>query len=206
MEEKIITGNVFDKYHTGNPVYKKLMQGFENSIYSFLSKIEEKTGKGMNILEVGCGEGELGKKILKHFKSVHYKGIDIEEEILRTARGNCNSGKFLVGSVYELSALKNERYDAIILSEVLEHLAFPQKAINELSGMESVYYIFSVPREPIWRILNLMRLKYITGLGNTPGHVQHWSKKRFIKLLNTRYEIMDLQSPLPWSVALCRKK
>jgi len=206
MEEKIITGNVFDKYHTGNPVYKKLMQGFENSIYSFLSKIEEKTGKGMNILEVGCGEGELGKKILKHFKSVHYKGIDIEEEILRTARRNCNSGKFLVGSVYKLSALKNERYDAIIVSEVLEHLAFPQKALSELGGMEAVYYIFSVPREPIWRILNLMRLKYITGLGNTPGHVQHWSKKSFIKLLNTRYEIMDLQSPLPWSVALCRKK
>jgi hypothetical protein len=30
-----------------------------------------------------------------------------------------------------------------------------------------------VPREPIWRIGNMARGRYLGDLGNTPGHIQH---------------------------------
>ena len=37
--------------------------------------------------------------------------------------------------------------------------------------------LVSVPREPLWRGLNMARGAYMRDLGNTPGHVNHWSKR-----------------------------
>ena len=36
-----------------------------------------------------------------------------------------------------------------------------------------------MPREPLWRGLNMARGAYLKDLGNTPGHVNHWSKRSF---------------------------
>ncbi|WP_207642472.1 hypothetical protein, partial [Desulfosporosinus sp. I2] len=66
------------------------------------------------------------------------------------------------------------------------------------------HIILSVPREPLWRILNLARGKYIPDLGNTPGHIQHWSKKSFLRLVNRYFDVLEVKSPLPWTMVLCR--
>ena len=47
----------------------------------------------------------------------------------------------------------------------------------------SRWLLVSVPREPLWRGLNLARGSYLRELGNTPGHLNHWSKRRFASLL-----------------------
>jgi len=61
-----------------------------------------------------------------------------------------------------------------------------------------------VPREPIWRALNLARGKYVRDLGNTPGHLGHWSRRGFLELLGGRLEVVAVRTPLPWTMALCR--
>ncbi len=66
----------------------------------------------------------------------------------------------------------------VICSEVLE----PRRSgtsienIKELCN-ENGFILLSVPKEPIWRICNMARGKYWKDLGNTPGHIQHWTKK-----------------------------
>ncbi len=45
------------------------------------------------------------------------------------------------------------------------------------------HLLVSVPREPLWRGLNMARGAYIKDLGNTPGHLNHWSRKAFVELL-----------------------
>ena len=40
------------------------------------------------------------------------------------------------------------------------------------------------PREPLWRGLNIARGAYLKDLGNTPGHLNHWSKRGFVALLS----------------------
>jgi hypothetical protein len=64
--------------------------------------------------------------------------------------------------------------------------------------------LVSVPREPLWRALNLARLKYVSELGNTSGHLGHWSKRGFVEFLSQRVEVVEVRSPLPWTMALCR--
>ena len=64
--------------------------------------------------------------------------------------------------------------------------------------------LVSVPREPLWRGLNMARGAYLRDLGNTPGHLNHWSKREFAGLLRRYGEVVELRSPFPWTMALVR--
>ena len=73
-----------------------------------------------------------------------------------------------------------------------------------LAQLARPHLIASVPREPLWRILNVARGRYWLELGNTPGHLQHWSGSTFTALLAERFELVEVRYPLPWTMALCR--
>jgi 2-polyprenyl-3-methyl-5-hydroxy-6-metoxy-1,4-benzoquinol methylase len=92
----------------------------------------------------------------------------------------------------------------VVCCEVLEHLDDPERALRALALLNTEYYVFSVPREPIWRVLNFMRGKYLGQLGNTPGHLQHWSATSFQKLISRYFDIDERRFPLPWTMLLCR--
>jgi hypothetical protein len=66
------------------------------------------------------------------------------------------------------------------------------------------HLLVSVPREPLWRALNLARGAYIAQLGNTPGHVNHWSRGGFGRLLSRYGDVVELRTPFPWTMALVR--
>jgi 2-polyprenyl-3-methyl-5-hydroxy-6-metoxy-1,4-benzoquinol methylase len=96
------------------------------------------------------------------------------------------------------------RAELVVCCEVLEHLTDPDRALEVLATLADPWLIASVPREPLWRALNMARLSYLRELGNTPGHLNHWSKSAFIDLLRPRFEVLEVRSPLPWTMALCR--
>jgi hypothetical protein len=66
------------------------------------------------------------------------------------------------------------------------------------------WLLVSVPREPLWRALNLARGAYVKELGNTPGHVNHWSKRSFVRMLERHGEVQEARSPFPWTMLLVR--
>jgi hypothetical protein len=66
------------------------------------------------------------------------------------------------------------------------------------------HLLVSVPREPLWRALNVARGAYVRDLGNTPGHVNHWSRRSFVDLLARHGEVAAVRSPFPWTMALVR--
>jgi 2-polyprenyl-3-methyl-5-hydroxy-6-metoxy-1,4-benzoquinol methylase len=94
--------------------------------------------------------------------------------------------------------------ELIVCCEVMEHLDDPVAALETVARLASPWAIISVPREPLWRFLNLARLKYVGELGNTPGHLHHWTRRGFARFLEHRLEVVELESPLPWTMALCR--
>ena len=174
---------------------------------SFMSLINANAGnKKLNILEIGCGEGEFAKILQNHIKQeISYTAFDIDDEIVNQANNNNCSGDFKVGSVYDLSEYLNKKYDFVIASEVLEHLESPEKALEEILRIDSKHFLFSVPREPVWRMLNMMRFKYLSKLGNTPGHLQHWSKNSFGIMVQKYFQLVKIESPWPWTIVLCQK-
>ena len=50
----------------------------------------------------------------------------------------------------------------------------------------------------------MARGAYLRDLGNTPGHVNHWSKRDFVSLLSRHGKVEEVRSPLPWTMLLVR--
>jgi 2-polyprenyl-3-methyl-5-hydroxy-6-metoxy-1,4-benzoquinol methylase len=193
-------GNVYDKYGTSNPVARRLMSGFLRD----LDELVGRTG-AQEAHEVGCGEGELSIRLAR--RGIAMRGTDAFPSVLEEARSRAKAA----GVQIDFEAIPAEELDAdrdgaalILCCEVLEHLADPIGALEVLSGLARPWLIASVPREPLWRALNLARLSYVGDLGNTPGHLNHWSKRDFLRFLATRFEVAEVKSPMPWTMVLCR--
>ena len=99
-----------------------------------------------------------------------------------------------------------EQFDLVVCCEVLEHLQYPEDGLKALQKVVKKNLVLSVPREPVWRVLNMMRGKYLTKLGNTPGHIQHWSRSEFIKLVEKYFDTVYVKNPFPWTMILCCTK
>ena len=65
--------------------------------------------------------------------------------------------------------------------EVLEHVPDPEHTLAEMARCAERHLLVSVPREPLWRMLNMARGAYWPALGNTPGHLNHWSRRSFTR-------------------------
>ena len=68
--------------------------------------------------------------------------------------------------------------DVVTCLEVLEHLAEPERAVEELARICCRLCVVSVPWEPFFRLGNLCRGKDINGWGNNPEHIQHFGPSR----------------------------
>jgi 2-polyprenyl-3-methyl-5-hydroxy-6-metoxy-1,4-benzoquinol methylase len=195
-------GNVYDKYASANPIERRLMAGFMSS----LDDLVERSG-AREAHEVGCGEGELSIRLA--LRGIRVRGTDAFPQVLAEARRRAAAaGVEIDFQATPVEALDPGRHAAelVVCCEVLEHLEDPDRGLEVLAGLARPWLIASVPREPIWRALNLARLSYVGDLGNTPGHLSHWSKRGFERFLGTRFEVVEVRRPTPWTMALCRAR
>jgi ubiquinone/menaquinone biosynthesis C-methylase UbiE len=187
------------KYENKNPIAKYLV----NKFYQGVENCVKHTGGGQ-YHEIGCGEGYSCERIINFLpESSSYSASEIEDRNIESAKERNPDIQIMKESVYELPYEDNS-LDNIFLLEVLEHLDDPIKALSEISRVAKNHIIISVPREPLWCAMNLVRGKYITSLGNTPGHIQHWSKTKFIKLISQYGTVEHVESPIPWSIVCFR--
>lgn len=184
----------------------KLLDGYFRAVQQLVE--EAKLQKNSKALEVGCGAGFSTKRLADMLpKSVTLEGSEYVEEMLPDAR-KLNPGiKFIAESVYDLQR-KDNSLDLVFLLEVLEHLDHPELALKEISRVVKPggYLILGVPREPLWRALNMARLKYVKDFGNTTGHLNHWSKRGLISHVSEHFhDVVEVRSPLPWTLVLAKK-
>ena len=178
------------------------MSGFFSAIYNMLNKIEFSS-----VYEAGCGEGHVIEFVLSKYKPDRAGVSDLSEKKIKEAAEMLGKNvETEVASIYEIP-LEDNSYELVIASEVLEHLDDPSRALRELERISSRYVLVSVPREPIWRVLNFCRGKYMKSFGNTPGHIQHWSISSFKKFLreNSKMNIFLTLLPFPWIMVLMEK-
>jgi 2-polyprenyl-3-methyl-5-hydroxy-6-metoxy-1,4-benzoquinol methylase len=195
----VVAGNVYDKYRTRNPVARRLMAGFERSMFELL----ELTRPVASVLEVGCGEGVVTAQLARFFPGAHVVGCDLSPQIVAEARARHPGLAFEVQSIYDAGE-HGRGFDLVVACEVLEHLEDPARALHAIARASRRHLFVSVPREPLWRLLNVTRGRYWTRLGNTPGHLQHWSTAAFVRLLATETEVRATRTPTPWTQALCQ--
>jgi SAM-dependent methyltransferase len=199
-QEPVPTGNTYDKYGSTNPVVRRLMNGFESTLEELWHKAAPDS-----ILDVGCGEGVLTEQWADKLGSGRIVGIDLEDPKLKTEwdkrqRGNL---EYRVEDATNLSFADDE-FDMATAIEVLEHVPDPERTVSEMARVAKRFVLVSVPREPLWRGLNMARGAYWKDLGNTPGHINHWSKRSFVAMLSRYGTVEEVRSPFPWTMVLVR--
>ena len=199
--EGTVTGNTYDKYGSTNPLVRRLMAGFERTLDELLTHAAP-----ASLLDVGCGEGVLTHKWAQRLRDGRVVGIDLEDAAIQAEWVNRQAPNL------EYRIMKAERlpfadgeFELAAAIEVLEHVPEPQHTVSEMARVaRGGHLLVSVPREPLWRALNMARGAYLKDLGNTPGHVNHWSKRAFAELLARHGEVLEARSPFPWTMLLVR--
>jgi ubiquinone/menaquinone biosynthesis C-methylase UbiE len=199
--EGTVTGNTFDKYGSTNPVVRRLMQGFERTLDELWAKASPRS-----VLDVGCGEGVLTLQWARRLRDGRVVGIDLEDPALQAewATRTAPNLEYRVMRAERLPFADAE-FELAAAIEVLEHVPDPEHTLSEMARVaRGGHLLVSVPREPLWRGLNLARGAYVRELGNTPGHVNHWSRRAFLELLSRHGWVVEVRSPFPWTMLLVR--
>jgi 2-polyprenyl-3-methyl-5-hydroxy-6-metoxy-1,4-benzoquinol methylase len=199
-DDGVVTGNTYDKYGSTNPVVRRLMGGFERTLDELMARAQPRS-----LLDVGCGEGVLVHQWALSLPQIRVVGIDLEEESIQTgwAERQAPNLQYRTMPAEDLPFADGE-FDVATAIEVLEHVPDPEHTVAEMARCAERHLLVSVPREPLWRMLNMARGAYLGQLGNTPGHLNHWSKRSFVRLLSQHGEVAELRSPFPWTMLLVR--
>jgi 2-polyprenyl-3-methyl-5-hydroxy-6-metoxy-1,4-benzoquinol methylase len=196
----VVTGNTYDKYGSQNPVVRHLMAGFERDLDELFG-----LAAPSSLLDVGCGEGVLVHRWAQRLGERRVVGIDLEEESIQAgwAERRAPNLEYRVMQAQNLPFADGE-FDLVSAIEVLEHVPDPRHTLGEMARCAERHLLVSVPREPLWRMLNIARGAYWSALGNTPGHLNHWSRRSFVALLARYGEVVEVRSPFPWTMVLVR--
>jgi SAM-dependent methyltransferase len=199
--EGTVTGNTYDKYGSTNPVVRRLMARFEGTLDELFTQADPQS-----LLDVGCGEGVLTHQWAQRLGDERrVVGIDLDDPALDAewAKRTAPNLEYRVMKAENLPFADGE-FDAATAIEVLEHVPDAEHTVAEMARVAKRWLLVSVPREPLWRGLNMARGAYWKDLGNTPGHVNHWSKRSFVALLSRHGEVVQARSPFPWTMLLVR--
>ena len=199
--EGTVTGNTFDKYGSTNPVVRRLMAGFHRDLDACYAMTAP-----TSILDIGCGEGVLTHEWAGRLPGGgRIVGTDLDDPLLHAQweQRRAPNLEYRVMRGEQLEFADNE-FDTATAIEVLEHVSDPEMVLSEMSRCAERWLLLSVPREPLWRITNIARGAYWSELGNTPGHLNHWSSRSFREMLSRYGEVVELRHPFPWVMAVVR--
>jgi SAM-dependent methyltransferase len=194
---KAPTGNSFDKYGSTHPVERAVMARF---LHRFDAVLPEQPPR--RVLEVGMGDGVIAARVRERYPGTSFVGVDlVDPELVEQWRA-----RNLVGVFADAGRLPfpDGAAELVLAIEVLEHVEDPDAAVAELARVGTDRLVLSVPLEPLWRAGNMLRGRYLAERGNTPGHVQHWSRRGFLRLVSRHVEVLGVFRPLPWTLVVAR--
>jgi SAM-dependent methyltransferase len=104
------------------------------------------------ILDVGCGAGANARAVKQRWPDARIVGIEPDARAAELAGAACN--EVVHGTLQDFLARGSDRrFDAIVLSDVIEHVAEPVRflrALLEFEGARGARYYVSVPNYAVW--------------------------------------------------------
>lgn len=196
----VVVGNHCHKYTTGHPVIRWLTSRFLSDLEDQLDIIAGSSPA--RVLEVGCGEGDIAALLRQRWSNV--TALDLPDAALRDTWRGVEGTSFLHADAAKLP-FPDDCFDLVVCVEVLEHLSDPCQGLAELCRVGRRHFVLSVPREPLFRLGNLLGGRHLRDLGNTPGHLNHWSSTGFERFVSGVAQVKDVVRPFPWTIVRAEK-
>jgi methionine biosynthesis protein MetW len=134
-----------------------------------------------SLLDVGCGEG-IAMDFFKIKRNCQVTGIDTSRTALERLKTKGYDAMLRDIDANGLGLKEDERYDYILLMEVIEHLKWPQKVLLEACSHSNRGVIVTIPNTGFiywrWQLLNgyFPRQSFM--------HLRFWTIKDFRIFLN----------------------
>ncbi|RJR16740.1 MAG: class I SAM-dependent methyltransferase [Nitrospiraceae bacterium] len=189
----------FQKYTSKNPAQRYLITSFLETLFSCVKDLQV-----MSVLDAGCGEGFVLSEFRNRNVGVQLEGVDFSEAALNMGRKMFPYLNLKKENIYNLP-YKDNSFDLVICTEVMEHLETPRKVLDEIMRVSKKYCLFSVPNEPFFMISNFLRGKNLTRWGNDIEHIHHWSSSAFKALIGEKLNVIKVKRPFPWIIVLSEK-
>lgn len=133
-----------------------LRKHFNKNKRKFIESNIRKLDRNSKVLDAGCGAGIVTKSLLKDFDLT---GIDNNEKAIRYCLNN-HGNHYRCCDLNKKLPFENDAFDAVILSETLDHVSNPAFTLNEIRRIlkkdglllvavmnyKSIYKII----EPVW--------------------------------------------------------
>lgn len=189
----------YEKHTNQNPISRFFLDNFTKVLIDTIKQL-----KPDSILDVGAGEGFVLEKLRVNKIGKKLEGIEYMDEAIELGKKTNPQVKIKKGDIYKLP-YKDNSFDLIICTEVLEHLEDPKMALAELKRVTKKHLILSVPNEPLFTIQRFLRGKNILKLGDHPEHIQHWNSTSFKRFIADQLTVKEVKTPLPWTMVTAKK-
>lgn len=155
-------------------------------------------------LDFGSGEGYFLQALEKRRVDLgSVVGIDIRADAVEEARRRCPMHRFQQVDLLEWT-LPERSFDLVIASQVLEHLPEPLIYLKRLCALSRGFLLLTVPCEPWFRLLNLLRGRDLACLGNHPEHVNLWRFQRFVQFVGEVAQVKKAYTVMPFTIVLAK--
>jgi trans-aconitate methyltransferase len=185
------------KYSNRNPFHRLTLARFFAAVTQEIRQIQPQ-----NVFEFGCGEGFFLQELKKRgivFDS--FVGLDLRRQAIEMARELHPEYSFFEAD-FPSWDYPVKSFDLVIASQVLEHLAEPEKFLERLVAYTGSHLLLTVPWEPWFRIMNLLRGRDINRLGNHPEHINQWNIRQFKRLVARYAYIQKTRAVFPFIIVI----
>ncbi|MEY4668330.1 MAG: hypothetical protein RL518_1029 [Pseudomonadota bacterium] len=189
------------KYENPNPIHRYVLGRFFDTAAQLLSPLNIES-----VLDLGCGEAYFHEHLQRRGVHLpHVVGVDLREDAVQVARGKFPAYDFYCGDIRTLD-LSERRFDLVIASQILEHMPDAPTTLRQLSALSNQFLLLTVPHEPWFQVMNLLRFRDISRLGNHPEHINRWSLSRFCKLVQEHMDLVHATTSFPFILVLARTR
>lgn len=136
--------------------------------------------KDQRILDIGCGDGVL----LSQIKSGRLYGVDLDESSLIYATAKIKAK--LLKSGAEKLPFRNNFFEVVMATEIIEHLTNPQLMLAEIQRV----------LKPGGKIIITTPIKLTSGLTD-PLHVREFSPAELSALISTKFKLIKIYQTHP---------
>jgi 2-polyprenyl-3-methyl-5-hydroxy-6-metoxy-1,4-benzoquinol methylase len=143
---------------------------------------------GARVLDAGCGNGFISGEFLK--RGFRVLGIDVSESGINICRREYSTGQFEVASICDpdIKRIIGDEFDAIVASEVVEHLYSPAEFLDNCHSLLKKNGILALSTPYHGYLKNLLlalagKLDAHLQADHEGGHIKFWSRRSLTKEL-----------------------
>ena len=172
MQDKV--HDHFERMAERYDAYKKKNAYYYEAVKNMYGELIRESDK-KSILEIGCGTGD----IIASLRPKLGMGIDLSQRMIELAKKKHPEIGFRAASAEDVKV--DEKFDYIIMADVIEHLADVEKTIENIRKIAAKSTIIITMANPIWEPVLMLAEKL--GLKMPEGPHKRITKKELTGIL-----------------------